>query len=628
MLKISNLFSRLRHSYSAILGFILLACFLLVSIVVKSYGASVDEPLIYDYATLDARVYNNLIFDKPYEYMVELYDLPYYGPAYWLIGKNLASPLLAIFPTLDRYDAWHMVNFATFLLGAWCLFCLAKRFTSQQAAFFASLLYLTQPLLWGHGIMNPKDTPFATFFLASVLTGVRMVEEVANPATSRGKPLNLLRGRRRKFLTGFGILVCLLALADLIFAHFITRPPMAALIGEAYSGTGFLHSLFLRLAAHSGTISLESYVNKAVQLFNLAEFYLLILVAGGILAFWLIRTSARNRWIFLAGVMTGLTFAIRVVGPAALGLVAIYAFSRLKMRAWAPLMTSLGIGLVTVYIFWPYLWSDPFGHFWNSLEIMAKFPWLGEIRFEGQELATAELPWYYLPKMIAIQVTLPALVLAFAGLGPLIFAARKRSIDWGLASIPVLWFLVPLAGVVTFQVKMYDNFRQFLFILPPLFIFAAVAIDAVLKRVHAVVWQTACALAIILPGLIAGIWLQPYEYVYYNALVGWTGGIERQYENDYWFTSLCETARFLNTVAPDNARIGVTNDTVLTLFQRCANKKFVVLIERVEVSQIHADYSVIPTRYDDDIDYFRKMNVIKVVGRGNTAFAVIKKSSP
>src|SRR5512135_1983559 len=121
-----------------------------------------------------------------------------------------------------------------------------------------------------------------------------------------------------------------------------------------------------------------------------------------------------------------------------------------------------------------------------------------------------------------------------------------------------------------------------------------------------------------LPGIAAGAWLHPYEYVYYNALVGWTGGIERRYENDYWFTSVCAAARYLNSVAGDGTRIGVTADVVKPLFLRCADKKFVVLVERVEVSQINADYSLVPTRYDDDLDYFRKMNVIAFVGRGKT----------
>ncbi len=630
MRNISNLLSRLRLNYSNTLAIILLACFLLVSFDIKNYGASYDETSNYEYAALNARVYVNLVFGKPYEYMVEVSDLRWKGPAYWLLGENITVPLRAIFPALDVYDSWHIVNFATFLLGAWCLFCLAKRFTSQRAAFTAALLYLTQPLLWGHGVINPKDTPFMTFFLASVLTGVRMIEEVADPSTSHSGALNLFRGQRRRYLVGFGAFVSLFSLVDLVSAHSITRPLLTALIGQAYSAPpgSFLHSLFLRFAAHSDTISVSAYINKALQIINVAEFAVLILAGGGFLVYWLVRTSSRNRWIVLSGVVTGMTISIRVLGPAALGLVTLYALSRLRVRSLLPLAGCLGVALVTAYAFWPYLWSNPAGHFRESLEVMANFPWPGEVRFQGNDLAPSDLPWYYLPKLISIQLTLPALALAAAGLVLIIRSAMKRLVDWGLAAIPPVWFFIPLAGVLLAQSSTYDNFRQFLFIMPPLFLLAAVAIDAVFKRIRPVLWQSAFALAILVPGITAGIWLHPYEYVYYNALVGWTGGIERQYENDYWFTSVCDTAHYLDSIAGDGARIGVTTDVVKTLFLRCADKKFVVSVERVEASKISADYSVIPTRYNDDIDYFRNMKVINIVGRGKTEFTVIKKASP
>ncbi len=593
--KISNLLSRLRLNYSKALALILLACFLLVSFSIKGYGASWDEPGIYNYASLDAQVYANLVSAKPYEYLIEWTDvLNYYGPAYWLVGDILSSSIQAFFPGLDRFDAWHIVNFAAFLLGAWCLFSLGKRFTSQRSAFLASLLYLTQPLLWGHGVMNPKDIPFTTFFLLSVLAGVKMVEELANPDSSHGRSLNLLRGRCRRILTGAAALVYLLFLADLAFGHFLTRTLLTPVIDQV----------------------------------NAVEFIFLALATGAILVYWLVLTSPRNRWIVLAGIVTGFTIAIRVLGGAALGLVALYAFWRLRYRALRPLYACIGVALIATFVLWPYLWSDPLGHFRNSLALVTKFPWLGAVRFEGADLTPVDLPWYYLPQLISIQLTLPALALAAAGLVMIVRSAIKHILDWGLASIPVAWFLLPVTGVILVHARLYDNFRQFLFVTPPLFLLAAIAIDGFLTRIRPVLWHVAFVIAILVPGIAAGIWLHPYEYVYYNALVGWTGSIERQYENDYWYTSVCETARYLSTIAGDGTRIGVNTDVVKILFVRCADKKFDVLVAQVDDSQIDVDYSVITTRYDDDIHYFQEMNVIKVIGRSKTEFTVIKKSAP
>lgn len=529
MTMISTLFSRFRRRYAAVLGLILLACFLLNSLSIKSYGESYDETLIHEYANINVQSYLNLIFNKPYEKLTEFYDLRYYGPAFWIGAKITALPLQAVFPALDEYDAWHIVNFATFLLGAWCLFCLGRRFTSQPAALAAALLYLTQPLLWGHGVMNPKDIPFMTFFLASVLTGVRMVEEAANPAKLTSQPLNLFR-RGRKYLTGLALLVAGLALADLLSGHFLSRPPISIFVTQAYSaGTAnILHSLFLQLAAHSDGIPAASYIDKALQIVQVAEFAILLLILSGGLAIWLTRTSARNRWIVLAGVTAGVTISIRVLGPAAMGLVTVYAIASFRRRAVGLLLfTYLGISLVTAYAAWPYLWNDPIGRFWESFQVMANFPWSGTVRFEGGNLEATALPWYYLPKLMAIQLTLPLLALAAAGLAIFVHFVQRRGLDLGLAAIPLLWFLAPMGGVLLLHPSMYDNFRQFLFILPPLFLFAAMAVEVVFRHLRTSLWKGAFCLAVLLPGIMAGAWLHPYEYVYYNALVGWTGQVDR-----------------------------------------------------------------------------------------------------
>jgi len=628
MTTLKNWLSRRRIGFSGVLGLILLACFLLTSLSIKSYGASYDETLIHEFANNNVRAYINLVFYKPIESLTEFYDLSYYGPAFWIGAKITNLPLQALFPALDEYDAWHIVNFATFLLGAWCLFCLGKRFGSPLAALAAALLYLTQPLLWGHGVMNPKDIPFMTFFLASVLAGIRMVEEAARPDGARPEPHPLFVWARRR-RTGLAILVLLagLSLIDLVSSHFLSRAVLSALIDQAYSsGPGnILHSLFLRLASHSDAIPAATYIDKAIQIVNVAEFAVLLLELGGGLAAWLAYTSQRNRWMVLASVTAGVTISIRILGPAAMGLVAVFAIAKLRQRSAGLLLAYLGIGLATAFATWPYLWTDPLGRLWASLQVMANFPWQGKVRFEGSDLAATGLPWYYLPKLMAIQLTLPLLGLAAAGL-VMVRSALRRGLDWGLAAIPILWFLAPMAGVLILHPSMYDNFRQFLFILPPLFLFAAIAVEVVLGRIRNVPLKGAFVLAVLLPGMLAGTWLHPYEYTYYNALVGWTGQVERQYEGDYWYTSACEAARYLSSIAPDGARVSLTDSGIQTQFVRCADKKFLIFIEGVEKSLVKPDYSVIPTRFDDDLGYFRSMLVLNTIGRGKTGFMVVKKA--
>jgi len=619
--------SKIHLSESRALAFILVACLLLVALTIKSYGASYDEVLIHEYANNNVRAYINLVFYKPIDPLTDFYNLQYYGPAVWVISRVVSVPIAAVFPALDAYDAWHIVNFAIFLLGVWCLYCLARRFASPRAALAAALLYLTQPLLWGHGVMNSKDIPFMTFFLATVLAGVRMAEEIAKPSQPPARKLSLFKGRR-KYLSWPALVVSGLSLVDLVTNHLLSRPLVSAIINHAYeAGPGdLLHKLFTRLAANAGTISATAYIDKAIQLVNVAEFAIAGLAFLGLAAAWPLRTSSRNRWIVLAGVTAGLTVSVRVLGPAAMGLVGLYGLARAGRKVVKPLLAYVGLGILVTWASWPYLWADPLARFTQSLGVMANFPWEGTVTFEGTTYAANALPWYYLPKLIGIQLTLPALGLAAAGLVISAIWIVRHKIDWRVVLIPVLWFFLPLAAVLLLHPTMYDNFRQFLFILPPLFLFAAAAIDTIFQKLRPAVLATAICLALLIPGIAAGAWLHPYEYVYFNALVGWTGGVGRAYETDYWFTSMCEMGREVSSVAPENARIAFTDDLARTLFERCTDKRFQLFYERSETDKLHPEYSVVSSRFGDDQEFFRNMPVIYTSGRGNTIFSVVKKA--
>jgi hypothetical protein len=63
---------------------------------------------------------------------------------------------------------------------------------------------------------------------------------------------------------------------------------------------------------------------------------------------------------------------------------------------------------------------------------------------------------------------------------------------------------------------------------------------------------------VLLPGLIGILRLHPYEYTYYNSLVGQTEEINGKYELDYWCTSYREAMDFVNSA-------GSSGDKVLVL---------------------------------------------------------------
>ena len=64
-------------------------------------------------------------------------------------------------------------------------------------------------------------------------------------------------------------------------------------------------------------------------------------------------------------------------------------------------------------------------------------------------------------------------------------------------------------------------------------------------------------LLVLLPGLYANITLHPYQYVYYNQLVGGVSGAYRNFDLDYWNLAFREAQLYINQTAGQNANIYV-----------------------------------------------------------------------
>lgn len=67
----------------------------------------------------------------------------------------------------------------------------------------------------------------------------------------------------------------------------------------------------------------------------------------------------------------------------------------------------------------------------------------------------------------------------------------------------------------------------------------------------------ALVLLVLAPGIVGIVRLHPYEYIYYNELVGGVRGAFRSFEMDYWCTSYREAMDWINKAAPPNALIAI-----------------------------------------------------------------------
>ena len=146
----------------------------------RNYGLTWDEPLFYKYADAVGYAYTpaNWIgghFDLSRAYGPSPDDHKTRGPGYLL---------LALYPTrllqltgISVPESWHLVNALTFVVGVFFVYGLSRRIASDVAAAMGAALFATQPLLWGHAFINPKDIPFMVFFAGAVWSGWRMVEQ-------------------------------------------------------------------------------------------------------------------------------------------------------------------------------------------------------------------------------------------------------------------------------------------------------------------------------------------------------------------------------------------------------------------------------------------------------------------
>ena len=139
------------------------------------YGESWDEARLYEYGGQSLNAYRALFNPTiPVDFGDD--DLRYYGPAYFMGMSVVVSGIHYIFPSTLTIDLWHMGNFVCLQFGLVCFYFLLRRFVDALPALFSTALFATQPLIWGHGFINPKDIPFMAFFTASVYFGLTMLD--------------------------------------------------------------------------------------------------------------------------------------------------------------------------------------------------------------------------------------------------------------------------------------------------------------------------------------------------------------------------------------------------------------------------------------------------------------------
>lgn len=602
---------------------LLLAISLLIGIIMLSdYGESWDELKLYDYAADSLDAYVTWFQHGAIPVTGDRFEN--YGPFFVMATRIIKKAITHAVPALQEVDVQHLVYFLTFLMGVWAFQQLAVRWMNPGAALGATLLFLTQPVLWGHAFINPKDIPLLSFFLLSVYLGLRLHDSIfdrkpGSDFESVSRAWNELTPRMRRLLgsTTFLWLALIVVLfgGTALFHQWIEAAVRAAANGES--------SLLLQIVPRIQRVAPEIYMERFFVLFLRARAVFFFIATA--LLIWLyhrhLPASLRTVGVILpAGIILGLTVSIRIFGVWAGLLVAGYFLWKSGIKAWTALITYALIAILAMYMTWPYLWPDPAGHFLETVQIMSKHPWPGSVLFNGATYLANDLPASYMPLLLAIQLTEPVWVLFFISLAVAVVGlVQKRMARIEILLISLAWFILPLLTFIVLRPTLYDNFRQSFFILPPIFFMAGLVFDHVQKPV----FRAALIALVVLPGLIAAVRLHPYEYVYYNQYIGGVEGAVDRFELEYWATSYREAAREANRIAPPNANVWV--DGPAHLFDRFARPDFHIYSPQEPERADHYDLVVTLARYDLEKTSFPEAPIVYRVTRGEAVFAVIRQ---
>jgi hypothetical protein len=278
--------------------------------------------------------------------------------------------------------------------------------------------------------------------------------------------------------------------------------------------------------------------------------------------------------ITLCGFGVGLAIGSRVMGgfaviDAVLPLLLVLAL-RTSVSGLKPAFSECGQllyalipGVILAYsvmgLVWPWSVVAPFNLF-HAVDYFSNFfekPW--RELFDGQLLLVPDMPRSYVPTLMALQLPEVLLALAIggtigasfviAGIGKRAGGVRRRA---ALLAV-VLAATLPILITVMARPAMYNGIRHFVFTLPPIAVLGGLAasrIAQLLKQRGSAAITVAALIGVagVASPVIEMVRLHPYQYTYYNHLIGGVAGARPYYMIDYWGLSMTQASRQLRTL--------------------------------------------------------------------------------
>jgi hypothetical protein len=242
-----------------------------------------------------------------------------------------------------------------------------------------------------------------------------------------------------------------------------------------------------------------------------------------------------------------------------------------------------------------------------------------------------DVPRWYVPFYLLIKVPL----VVYAGVVCATLAAiwalardgisrlARRHVETGFIAFVALF---PVLCEAIAEGPAFTGMRHFLFVVPLLAVLAGIGFDSVLTALSPRRWIAAGATALL---ALALAWdasvlvrLHPYEYMYYNRLVGGLEGASRRYEMDYWVNMMPEAVHalqdYLGLAKEPSQRVytvGVCGEKFS--FDNYADKRL-----QTTPGWLESDFFIAPTQMN--CDHLVDGRVIATIRRFGVPIGVVK----
>jgi hypothetical protein len=194
---------------------------------------------------------------------------------------------------------------------------------------------------------------------------------------------------------------------------------------------------------------------------------------------------------------------------------------------------------------WPYLGSNYFGNYGHIFKASSQFSWDGPVPFLGKLTYTFNFPWYYL--LFWLLITTPLFLIFGFFLSFFLKRAEKAQKFYFLLFINLEF---QLGVYVVLKPIVYNGIRHYLFLVPIFVLLGSMGLIDFIKS-SATIWSKRIAGVFVALNLLLVLiqlgQLYPYQYIYFNELVGGVKGANGKFEMDYWGASLKEAAQWLAT---------------------------------------------------------------------------------